>query len=243
VPMAGELVEPIVTESREIVVHEIGGPSREHGHTGVAILLTVAAIVAALIGVGAALTSSAASESWQSALRTEVKRSAGAMDDVRYMYQAELPIAIRIVEARIVESELLAASQGASGATKQALLMEASVQAQIVSALAPSSVMATTAEYTLASGGLDLGKRLAALRAQSPSLLALDPDGLEATGDRLANKAELLMTALLPTSAAAFLGVLAQPFKRRRLLLLRLGSVALAGGAVMALAVFFEVLA
>jgi hypothetical protein len=241
--MAGELVEPIVTESREIVVTEIGGANREHGHAGVAILLTVAAIVAALIGVGAALTSSSASDSWQSALRTDVKRSAGAMEDVRYMYQAELPIAIRIVQARIFQSELLAASQGESGATKQALLMEASVQAQIVSALEPSSVLAAKAEYTLASGGLDLGKRLATLRAQNPSMLTLDPDNLEATGDRLAHKAELLMMALLPTSTAAFLGVLAQPFRRRRLLLLRLGSAALAVGAIMALAVFFEVLA
>jgi hypothetical protein len=241
--MAGELVEPIVSESRDFVVSEIAVPDHEHVHAGVAILLTIAAVVAALIGVGAALTSSSASESWQSALRTEVKRSAGAMEDVRYLYQAELPIAIRIVEARILDAELLAASQGESGATKQALLMEASVQAQVASALSSSSDLATKSDYTLASGGLDLGKRLAALRAKSPALLALDPDRLEATGDRLAHKAELLMTALLPTSAAAFLGVLAQPFRRRRLILLRLGSVVLAGGAIMALAVFFEVLA
>ena len=241
--MAGELVEPIVAESREVVVSEIAEPGHEHGHAGVAILLTGAAIVAALIGVGAAMTSSSASESWQSALRTEVKRSAGAMEDVRYLYQAELPVAIRIVEARILEAELLAASQGQSGAAKQALLIEASVQAQVASSLSSSSDLAATSDYALASGGLDLGKRLAALRAKSPDLLALDPDGLEATGDKLAHKAELLMTALLPTSAAAFLGVLAQPFRRRRLLLLRLGSAALAGGSVMALAVFFEVLA
>ena len=241
--MAGELVEPIVAESREVVVSEIAEPGHEHGHAGVAILLTVAAIVAAMIGVGAAMTSSSASESWQSALRTEVKRSAGAMEDVRYLYQAELPVAIRIVEARILEAELLAASQGQSGAAKQALLIEASVQAQVASSLSSSSDLAVTSDYALASGGLDLGKRLAALRAKSPDLLALDPDGLEATGDKLAHKAELLMTALLPTSAAAFLGVLAQPFRRRRLILLRLGSAALAGGSVMALAVFFEVLA
>ena len=240
--MTGELVEPIVTESRDFVVSEISEPGQEHGHAGVAILLTVAAVVAALIGVGAAMTSSSASESWQSALRTEVKRSAGAIEDVRYLYQTELPIAARIVQVRIVEAELLAASQGESGATKQALLMEASVQAQVASALSSSSDLATTSDYALASGGLDLGKRLAALRAKSPSLLALDPDGLEASGDKLAHKAELLMTALLPTSAAAFLGVLAQPFRRRRLLLLRLGSVTLAGGAIMALAGFFEVL-
>jgi hypothetical protein len=240
--MAGELVEPIVAESREVVVAEIAEPGREHGHAGVAILLTLAAIVAALIGVGAAMTSRSASESWQSSLRTEVKRSAGAMEDVRYLYQAELPVAIRIVQARILEAELMAASQGETGATKQALLMEASVQAQVASALSSSSDLASTSDYALASGGLDLGKRLAALRAKSPDLLALDPDGLEATGDKLAHRAELLMMALLPTSAAAFLGVLAQPFKRRRLLLLRLGSAALAGGAIMALAVYFEVL-
>ena len=241
--MAGELVEPMVAESRDLVVSEIAESAHEHGHAGVAILLTVAAVVAALIGVAAAMTSSSASDSWQSALRMEVKRSAGAMEDVRYLYQAELPIAIRVVEARILEAELLAASQGESGATKQALLKEASVQAQIASAVLPSSELAAKSDYALASGGLDLGKRLADLRAKDPTLLALDPDGLEAAGDRFANKAELLMLALLPTSAAAFLGVLAQPFRRRRLLLLRLGWAALAGGAVLALAVFFEVLA
>ena len=42
---------------------------------------------------------------------------------------------------------------------------------------------------------------------------------------------------LLPTGLAAFLGVLAQPFRRRRPLLLRLGAAALAVGAALALAV------
>jgi hypothetical protein len=241
--MAGELVEPIVTESRDFAVSEIREAAHEHGHAGVAVLLTVAAIVAALIGVGAAMTSSSASDSWQSALRTEVKRSIGAMEDVRYLYQAELPVAVRIEQARVLEAEMLAAAQGESGAIKQALLMEAGVQAQILSALLPSSVLASRSDYALASGGFDLAKRLADLRAESPGLLALDPNALEATGDRLAHKAELLMLALLPTSGAAFLGVLAQPFRRRRLILLRLGSVALGSGAIMAAAVLFEVLA
>ena len=241
--MAGELVEPIVAESRDFAVSEIGEDAHEHGHAGVAVLLTVAAIVAALIGVGAAMTSSSASDSWQSALRTEVKRSAGAMEDVRYLYQAELPVAVRIEQARVLEAEMLAAAQGESGAIKQALLMEAGVQAQIVSALVPSSVLASKSDYALASGGFDLAKRLADLRTQNPVLLGLDPDALKATGDRLAHKAELLTLALLPTSGAAFLGVLAQPLRRRRLLLLRLGSAALASGAIVAAAVFFEVLA
>ena len=55
------------------------------------------------------------------------------------------------------------------------------------------------------------------------------------------HQAELLTLALLPTSIAAFLGVLAQPFRRRRALLLTAGAAALALGAVIALGV--EVLA
>ena len=239
--MAGETLESTASRSPAVAVSEmaVNGHESGHdrGHAGVAILLTVAAIVAATIGFRAAMISSSASESWQSALRTEVKRSAAALEDVRYLYQTELPMAVRIVEARIVGAEMLAAAQGQSGAAKQALLLEASVQDQIISAISSSSNLATKPDYALPSGGFDLGKRLADLRAQYPAQLALDPDGLQATGDRLANKADLVSLALIPTSVAAFLGVLAQPFRRRRTLLLRLGELALAGGAVMAVAV------
>jgi hypothetical protein len=235
--MAGEIFEPTASESRALAAEEVVVAGRERGHGGVAILLTIAAVVAAVIGLRAAIASSSASESWQSALRTEVKRSAGAMEDTRYLYQAELPIAVRVVEARILQDELLAEAQDQTGPTKQALLLEANVQGQIVTALSPSSDLANRSDYVLSSGALDLGKRLADLRAQNPDLLALDPDGLEATGDRLAHKAELLTFALIPTSFAAFLGVLAQPFRRRRTLLLMLGSLTLAGGAAMALIV------
>src|SRR5450830_1480725 len=239
--MAGEILESTASKSPAVAVSEMAGAGHdrghESGHTGVAILLTVAAIVAATIGFRAAMISSSASESWQSALRTEVKRSAAALEDVRYLYQTELPMAVRILEARVVGAEMLAAAQGQSGAAKQALLLEASVQDQIISAISSSSNLATKPDYALPSGGFDLGKRLADLRVQYSALLALDPDSLQATGDRLANKAELVSLALIPTSVAAFLGVLAQPFRRRRTLLLRLGVLALAGGAVMAVAV------
>jgi hypothetical protein len=239
--MAGEMLEAEASEVEGVLVSEVivgdHVPSPEHGRGGVAILLTVAAIVAAAIGFRAAAISSSASESWQSALRTEVQRSAAAMEDVRYLYQSEFPIATRILQARVVQAEMLAAAQGQSGAAKQALLIEAGVQAEIISGLSPSSELATKADYALASGGFDLARRLADLRAKSPDMLALDPDGLEATGDRLANKAQLMTFALIPTSIAAFLGVLSQPIRRRRVLLLRLGAAALAGGTAMALIV------
>lgn len=239
--MAGEMLESAALEAPAVAVSEMSDAGhdrgRDRGHGGVAILLTVAAVVAASIGFRAAMISSSASDSWQSALRTEVKRSAAAIEDVRYLYQAELPIAVRIVQARITGAEMLAAAQEQSGIAKQALLLEASVQAQIVSGISASSKLATMPDYALPSGGFDLGKRLADSRAQYPTVLALDPDGLEATGDKLAHKAELTMLALIPTSVAAFIGVLAQPFRRRRMLLLRLGALALAGGVVMALGV------
>jgi hypothetical protein len=236
-PTFGELLEPAESKSSAVAVSEMGAASPERGHGGVAILLTIAAVVAAIIGARVSMVSSAASDSWQSALRAEVKRSAGAMNDVSYLYQTELPVAIRILQARLVQGELQAAAATTSGPAGEALGVEADVQAGIVSGITSSSNLASKPDYALPSGGFDLGKRLADLRAQNPELMALDPDGLEAAGDKLANKAELLTLALLPTSIGAFLGVLAQPFKRRRGLLLAAGSAALAVGAVVALGV------
>jgi hypothetical protein len=237
--MTGEILEATAVESGAVAVADIVVPEPEvkHGHGGVATLLTVAAIVAAIIGFRAAVISSSASNDWQSALRTEVKRSAAAMEDVRQLYVTELPMAVRILEARTAQAELLAAAQQQSGAARTALVMEASVQSQIITALSPSSDLATNANLSGGSGGFDLAKALAALRSQSPDLVALNPDRLQASGDELAHKAQLMTLALIPTSFAALLGVLAQPLMRRRTLLLRLGTVVLAGGAVMALAV------
>jgi hypothetical protein len=246
--MTGEMLEPPVPESSVAVAGiAVGagsdapsghtGKGNRAGHGGVAILLTAAAMVAAVIGFRAAVLSSQASDAWQSALRTEVKRSAVAIEDVRFLYQAELPVAMRIVQARILQVEFEAAAKRETGAVKQALLTEAAVQGQIIDSISPSSDLAVKSEYALTSGGLDLGRRLADLRAKSPATLALDPDGMVVSGDRLAAKAGLLTMALLPTSLAAFIGVLAQPFLRRRTLFLQLGSIALAAGASMAIGI------
>jgi hypothetical protein len=68
-------------------------------------------------------------------------------------------------------------------------------------------------------------------------MVALDPDGLQTSGDQLAQKAFLMTLALLPASLCALLGVLAQPLRRYRVVLLGSGAVVLAGGAVMAILV------
>jgi hypothetical protein len=211
--------------------------AHEGGKRAVAILLATAAVLAAIIAAQASFLSSSASGDWQSALRTEVKRSAGALEDIRYLYQTELPMAVQILQARALQAELQAAGSGATSAVQQALAIEAQVQADLLAAMEPTSDIATKSQYALASGGLDLGKRLADIRAQAPDIVALDPDSLQATGDSLANKARLLTLAALPIAVAALLGVLAEPFRRRRRILLAGGTIALAVGATMAIAV------
>jgi hypothetical protein len=181
-PTSGEPFEPAASGSSAVAASEMTVASSERGHAGVALLLATAAVVAAIIGARASMVSSAASESWQSALRTEVKRSAGAMEDVRYLYQTEMPVAIRILQARLVQGELQAAAATAAGPAKQALLLEADVQAGIISGLIPNSNLAGKAAYALPSGGYDLGMRLADLRAQNPALVTLDPDSLTRNG-------------------------------------------------------------
>ena len=204
-----------------------------HGHRGVALLLGTAAILAAIVGARASALSSDAGDAWQSALRTEVKRSASAIEDIRYLYQSELPIAIRILQSRLLVAELQSAA-AAGGSTAQALTFEVGVQSGLLTAIEPSSDLAKGAPYALPSGGLDLGKRLADLRARAPDIVALDPDAAWATGDRLALHALHSTLAVIPVSIAALLGALAQPLIRRRRLLLALGSLALAAGAAVA---------
>src|SRR3954463_12000645 len=72
----------------------------------VAILLTLAAIVAAVLGARAAVVSSDASGEWQTAVPQEVKRSAALVEDVRYVYGAEATVALQAAAASIEADEL-----------------------------------------------------------------------------------------------------------------------------------------
>ncbi|MGD0862498.1 MAG: hypothetical protein ABSA21_07010 [Candidatus Limnocylindrales bacterium] len=232
--MTGELLRSTSAEEPSVAASEIAVASHERGSGGVAILLAIAAVVAAIIGARASMVSNDANDSWQSALRTEVKRSAAAMADVQTLYESELPVAIEALQAKVLAEEMSSAQAGQSPAAQQALAVEASVQSQLVTALSAGLELAQNSSYALPSGGYDLGKRLADIRARNPDLVALNPDGIEAAGDRLAQKAVLLTYALVPTSLCALLGVLAQPLRRDRGWLLSSGFAALLVGVVMA---------
>jgi hypothetical protein len=199
----------------------------------VAALLAVAAVLAALITARASFLTSDASGGWQRALRTEVQRSAGALEDVRYLYQSELPLAMTVETARSRSKAAQDAAATATGAVRTRLLFEAAVYDKTATSLEPASELSTDPAYTLPDGGYDLAKRLSDLRNRAPELLALDPDGLVAGGDILADKARRITLSTFPISLGVLAGALAQPFARWRRLLVALGSVAVGLGALM----------
>jgi hypothetical protein len=209
----------------------------DESHRGVAVLLGLAAILAAIVGVRATALSSDASDTWQSALRTEIQRSAGALEDLRYLYQSEVPPVVTILGTRIQEGELRAAASAETGAVADALTREADVKANVLAAIASAYELATHPAYALPGGGVNLGLRLSDLRNETPDLVALDPDALQAAGDALGTKAAATTLPLLPIGVAALFAALAQPFAGRRRVLLVAGSAMLTFGAVAAVAV------
>ena len=203
------------------------------GLVRVALLLAIAAMAAAVVGARVSMLSGEASGKWQSTVRLEVKRSAGAQESVRYLYDVEVPLAVKILEGRLIQKQLNALPTGPAGSS-QTVEMEKGVQTEILKALEPGLDL-TKPAYALPGGGVDLGKRLADLRAGYPDQLALDPEGTQAQGDRLAEKAGRLSMALVPFGLCGLLGALAQAFAPRRRLVLRTGWSVLALGIVMAL--------
>jgi hypothetical protein len=201
------------------------------GPRAVAALLATAAILAALITARASFLSSDASGSWQRALRTEVKRSAAAQEDIRYVYQSELPIYMKVETVRQRAASMREAAAVATGSDRTRLLFEARLYDDVVTALEPASPLSTRPDLALPSGGLDLGKTLADQRNQNPDLVALDPDGEMRTGDQVADRARRVTLATIPVSIGVLFGALAQPFARWRRVFIAVGAVAVGVGA------------
>jgi hypothetical protein len=202
----------------------------------VALVLAAAAVAAALVGARVSYLSGVANGSWQSTVRLEVKRSISVVESERYLYQVELPSAVEILRIRLVLQELETAAATATGSTKQALIAEIDVQTEILKVLEHGSILAAPT-YALPSGGLDLGRRLADLRADYPNIVALDPLASRRAGDDASSTARALTFGLLPISLCAFVAALAQAWARRRKVLLQCGLVSLAVGVAMTLGV------
>jgi hypothetical protein len=209
-------------------------------HRGVAILLGAAAITAAIVGALAAGHSSDASDAWNSAVRLDLKRATAAIEEVRYLYQAEFPQAVTVMSAR-EQAAAYSAAASADPANAPALTIAAGGQANAASAMEQSVPLVSDSKYALPDGGVDLARRLSDLRNENADMVAIDPGAAQALGDSLAAKSGWLVIALIPLGLCALLGTLAQAFRGSRTVLLLGGSVLLGVGVIAAVAA--EVLA
>jgi hypothetical protein len=232
-PPTAAAMPPTADETASASSPQAGAaPKPESATRNVAALLAIAAILAALITARASFLSSDASSAWQRALRTDVKRSAAAQEDIRYLYQSEMPIAMKVETAAQRASFMRTAAGGASGSVRDRLLFEADLYDQVVTSLQPASPLSGRPDLAFPGGGIDLAKALADQRNQNPALVALDPEHDMTDGDTVALKARRVTLSTIPIAVGVLLGALAQPFGRRRRLLVALGAVAVGIGAL-----------
>ncbi len=212
----------------------VEGTSREG--RGPAILLTAAAIAVAIVGGRASLRSADATYLWQDAVRQEVKQAAAYVEDIRFVYSSEAPIALRVTEARLRQEELSNAVATAAPTVRSLLEVERQAQAEVAKALTQNVDLVADPRYQTADG-FDIGRRLADARGRNPDLVAIEPDAPQAEGDDASDHA-IRLVAVTPVIAGAFLcGSLAQGVRRRRRGWLMVGSAFLAVGVTAAVVI------
>lgn len=207
--------------------------------TVVAVLLACAAVVAAIIGARAAIVGDDGSDTWHGAVREDVKRGAGLVEDVRFVYSEEAPLAFQVSEGEIRAEEARREARGTSGLTKELLEAHAGSGEGVADTIRPSSEMAKDPKYRLDNGGYNVLQRLVDVRAENPDLVAIDPDATESEGADLSYESALLVASTLPAGLAFLCGALAHGFPSRRRWLVPLGF-ALTGLSLL-LAVIVEV--
>ena len=240
---AGEGASALLAVEAAKTEGHAAGEDRSEGdgsQRGVAVLLGAAAIAAALVGALAAGHASDASDAWNSAVRLDLKRATAAVEDIRYIYQAEFPQAVTIMSPRSMAAAYTAAAS-ADPVNAPALALAANGQTNAASAMEQSIALTSDAKYALPNGGVDLARRLADVRNEKPDLVAIDPAIAQAQGDELAAKSRWLLLALVPLGVCGLIGTLAQAFRRSRTPLLALGAALLSVGVIAAVAA--EVLA
>jgi hypothetical protein len=173
------------------------------------ILLAVAAAIAAAIGGWSSVLADRGSDTWHAAVRQDVKEVAGAVEDIRFVYEEEAITALHVLEARVLAEEYRDAARRATGSVREALLVEAAAQEQAAEVMSEGSELAGDPKYERPdAGGYDLPLRLADQRRRFPDLIALDPDATQAEGSRLSAKASLLLVWTIPVAVAFLCGAL-----------------------------------
>ena len=223
-------------EGQELSIHAEepeARPSREG--RGPAILLTAAAVAVAVVGGRASLRSADATYLWHDAVRQEVKRAAAYVEDIRFVYSSETPVALKVTEARFRQEELAKAIPTSPPTVRSLLEVEQRAQSEVATALSQNIVLLDPRYQT--PDGFDVARRLADARAKNPDLVATNPDVPESEGDDASDHA-IRLVAGTPLIAGAFLcGSLAQGVARRRRGWLSAGTAFLVVGVAAAVAV------
>ena len=202
---------------------------------GPAILLTAAAVAVAVVGGRASLRSADATYLWHDAVRQEVKRAAAYVEDIRFVYSSETPIALRVTEARLRQEELAKAIPTSPPTVRSLLEVEQRSQSEVAKALSQNVDLLDPGYQT--PDGFDVARRLADARAKNPDLVATNPDVPESEGDEASDHA-IRLVAVTPLIAGAFLcGALAQGVPRRRRGWLSVGTAFLVAGLAAAVVV------
>lgn len=207
--------------------------------TIVAVLLATAAVVAAVIGARAALLGDEGSDTWHTSIREDVRRGAALVEDVRFVYSEEAPLAFQVAEGLLRAEEAKRKAEGSDDLERALLETHAGAQEGVAETVAPSSSLATEPKYELDGGGYDVLERLADRRGENPELTSINPDETEQRGTDLNAEAALLVASALPAAIAFMCGALAHGFPSRRRWLVPTGFALTA--ISLFLAVVFEV--
>lgn len=169
--------------------------TRNHAQTAVTITVAVA------FALGTYLASRA-SDQWSQSVTAELRWSAGLIEDARYLYVDEAPLAYEYVTSQERADALAAAASGADMSEAGAALIEADLIRKSVELrrddLAASGDSLLDEEYRVGDY-FHVGKRLQALRDQN----AMTANADERVATAAIHRAIALATVLIPVPVAA----------------------------------------
>jgi hypothetical protein len=208
----------------------------EETPTVVAVLLAVAAVIAATIGARAAILGDSGSDTWHKAVREDVSRDAGIVESSRFVYEEEAPAALRLREAEIRAEEARRAAKGESDPAAGVLELEVGAQEGLAETEKQASDTADDPRYAKGQA-YDVMRRLADERAETPDLVALDPDATEERGSDQSLESSLLVATTVLVAIAFLCGALSHGFPEWRRRLVPAGFGFAGAGLVAAVAV------
>lgn len=206
---------------------------------GIALLLAIAAVSAALIGGWAAVLSVQGAGDLNVAVREDVRRGARIVGDARHLYEEDASVSHRVAEMHIHAEELDRAAAEESGSVDAVLRAEAEANRFTALVLAETSELADgDPEAATQVDGGDLLARFAEIRAErSDELASLDPDATQAGAEDDERSSANMIGASLFVAFAFLLGALAEVIPGSRRLLLVGGYASVAIGIVAAVVI------